>query len=77
MDRPIIPTYLFGRPRQGLRQVRIPLIDWSLIDTLATYWAALFLARRQWISSSVWMNFFILLGLGHIGHRLAKLEDAE
>lgn len=75
MEKPLIPTYLFGHPRQGIRQIRIPILDWSLIDTLATYWAAAYLARRHYISSSTLSNFIILLVLGHFLHRLAGIKD--
>lgn len=30
----VIPANLFAKAREGTRQIRIPFIDWSLIDTL-------------------------------------------
>ena len=71
---PLIPTYLFGHPRQGLREFRIPIIDWSLIDTIATVIAAKALTRTSWASSSTVKNLIILLLIGDVCHRLAGLK---
>lgn len=70
----IIPTYLFGHPRQGLRQIRIPIIDWSFIDTILTLIAAKALTRVSWASKDTLANFAALLIIGGICHRLAGLD---
>ena len=70
----IIPTYLFGHPRQGLRQIRIPIIDWSFIDTFLTLIAAKSLTRVSWASKDTLANFAALLIIGGICHRLAGLD---
>lgn len=77
MSDPVIPTYLFGHPRQGIRQIRIPILDWSFIDTLLTYVAARGMAKKGWITSSTIKNFLILLVIGHFAHQLAGLKDVE
>lgn len=74
MDHPVIPSDLFGRPRQGLRRYRIPILDWSLIDTAATFMAARLMTRNAWGFGSIAVNFIALLAAGHVFHRLAGLD---
>lgn len=71
---PLIPTYLFGHPRAGIRQLRVPIIDWSFIDTIATVIAAKALTRTSWASSSTLKNLIILLLIGNACHRIAGLR---
>ena len=70
----IIQSNLFGSPRTGIRQIRIPLIDWSLVDTVLTFLAADALTRVSWASKKIALNFIFLLILGSILHRLAGLH---
>lgn len=70
----VIPTNLLGQPREGIRQIRIPFIDWSLFDTLLTVAAAIALTQVSWASSHILINFIILLIVGQLFHFLAGLD---
>ena len=49
---------IFGKPRQGAHAMRIPVLDWALVDTALTVLAA---ALVTWLSgASFWLVLLVL-----------------
>ena len=59
---------LFGKPGQGAHSLRIPLLNWALVDTLLTVLAAWLLAR--WTRSNFWLVLLTLFLVGTVAHVL-------
>ena len=63
---------IFGKPREGVHALRIPVLDIALVDTLLTLAAAL-LISKLFQSSFLW-TFLILLVVGVIVHRMLCVD---
>jgi hypothetical protein len=66
--------YIFGKPRTGIHTMRIPIVDWALVDTLATVVLAWFIAI--WIKQPFWYVFIITFLVGEISHVLTCLDSS-
>ena len=66
--------YIFGKPRTGIHSMRIPILDWALVDTLMTIILAWFLAK--WLKQPFWFVFIATFLVGEISHVIFCLDSA-
>ena len=71
---------LFGAPRTGAHAIRIPLLDWALVDTALTGVAAYWLAEYNgWSTTKTFIGLFVLGVVAHaaVGVKTGFLEMAK
>lgn len=70
----MIDPFLFGEPRKGLRKIRIPILDWALLDTALTAFVAYYISKHVILTDNFWIVFGLLLLIGKASHRLVRLD---
>jgi hypothetical protein len=66
--------YIFGKPREGAHAIRIPILDWALVDTLMTILLAWFLAK--YLKQPFWFILLVTFLIGEIFHAIFCLDSA-
>ena len=67
-------NYIFGKPREGVHAMRIPVLDWALIDTLMTILLAWFISRL--LKQPFWFVLIVTFLIGEIFHAIFCLDSA-
>lgn len=71
---------LFGVPRQGVHAVRIPFLDFSLIDTIGTLAIAALTCSAfnngEVATGTLLKHFAVWWGIGFIAHRARGVDTA-
>jgi len=66
--------YIFGKPRTGVHSIRIPILDWALVDTAATVLLAWFLAK--WLKKPFLFILLITFLAGELSHIVFCVDTA-
>lgn len=59
---------VFGKAREGVHALRVPILDVAAVDLALTCVAGYFIA--EWLRVSVWMAIVALLALSLLAHKL-------
>ena len=66
--------YILGKPRTGIHSIRIPVLDWALVDTLMTVLLAWILAR--WLKKSFLVVLLMTFIVGELSHVIFCVDTA-
>lgn len=64
---------IFGRPRTGVHDLRIPYLDWAVTDTVFTFGLAYYTYRRT-KNGSFLLHLVIWIIIGYMMHSLFGVE---